>query len=91
MRRESGEEVRNYINRFDSQTLPIEFPDQALAWLFMWCLGLPPERSWSVNANQNKYEFKPLQKQTLLNVKGARALDKFNPPGPHQYRLPQAQ
>ncbi|CAK0803743.1 unnamed protein product [Prorocentrum cordatum] len=88
MRRESGEEIRNYINRFDSQvsrlkTLQIEFPDQALAWPFMRRLGLPPDREAGVlNAKQNKYELKPLQKQTLLNVKDARALDKFNPQRP---------
>eukprot|EP00959_Pyramimonas_sp_CCMP1952_P320515 6707174-Pyramimonas_sp.AAC.1 len=63
--------------------MQIEFPDQALAWLFMRWLGLPPDREAGVlNASQNKNELKPLQKQTLLNVKDARALDKHNPRRP---------
>eukprot|EP00959_Pyramimonas_sp_CCMP1952_P262633 5491739-Pyramimonas_sp.AAC.1 len=59
MRRESGEEVSNYVNRLDSQasrlkTLQMEFPDQALARSFMRRLGLPPDREAGVlNANQN--------------------------------------
>eukprot|EP00959_Pyramimonas_sp_CCMP1952_P003063 63299-Pyramimonas_sp.AAC.1 len=49
MRRDSGEEIRAFINRFDTQasrlkTMQIEIPDQELAWLFMWWLGLPPDR-----------------------------------------------
>eukprot|EP00959_Pyramimonas_sp_CCMP1952_P216683 4531659-Pyramimonas_sp.AAC.1 len=61
----------------------IEFPDQALAWLLMWWLGLPPNREAGVlNAIQNKYELKPLQKQTLLNVQDAKALDKHRPRRP---------
>eukprot|EP00959_Pyramimonas_sp_CCMP1952_P325642 6815460-Pyramimonas_sp.AAC.1 len=48
---------------------------------------MSPDRGAGVlNANQNKYELKPLQKQTLLHVKDARALDKLNPrrPAPAQ-------
>eukprot|EP00959_Pyramimonas_sp_CCMP1952_P452553 9466771-Pyramimonas_sp.AAC.2 len=65
MRRDSGEEVRAYINRFDTQvsrlkTMQIEFPDQALARGFMRWLGSPPDPEAGVlTANQNKYELQP--------------------------------
>eukprot|EP00959_Pyramimonas_sp_CCMP1952_P339214 7104234-Pyramimonas_sp.AAC.1 len=49
----------------------------------MWWLGLPPyTETGMLNANQNKYKLEQLQKQTLLNVKDARALDEFNPGRP---------
>ena len=86
MRRTSGENVRDYINRFDGQVgrlklLGVIFPDEALAWLFVWWLSLPAEREAGIlNANFNKYELEPLQRHALQNIRDIKDIDKHRAP-----------
>ena len=75
MRRHSGENVREYVNRFDGQVarlklMKVSFPDEALAWLFLWWLSLPSDREAGIlNANGNKYELETLQRNVIQNVR----------------------
>ena len=57
--------------------MKVSFPDEALAWLFLWWLSLPPDReSGLLNANNNRYELETLQRHAIQNIRETKDIDR---------------